>query len=110
MTIANLNADLQPSTSVLPSGPQRNGRSSALQATSATLTQPVMTTESHVSAQSHRDARPSGPPTLAKVKAGVNMLQDQEQAQEFRSLDLPDCIAYLGPKLMKGKAFEDTVL
>jgi hypothetical protein len=38
------------------------------------------------------------------------MLQDQEQALEFKSLVLPECIAYLGPKLMKGKAFEDAEL
>jgi hypothetical protein len=38
------------------------------------------------------------------------MLQDQEEAWEFKSLDLPECIAYLDPKLMKGKAFEDAEL
>jgi hypothetical protein len=38
------------------------------------------------------------------------MLQDQEQAQQFKSLELPDSIAYLGPKLNKGKAFEDAEL
>jgi hypothetical protein len=38
------------------------------------------------------------------------MLQDQEQGQKFKSLELPDCITYLGPKLMKGKAFEDAEL
>jgi hypothetical protein len=32
-------------------------------------------------------------------------LQDQEQAQQFKSLELPDSIAYLGPK-----AFEDAEL
>jgi hypothetical protein len=94
MTIVNPNADLPPRTKVLPIGLQRNGRSSALQATSATLTQPVMT-----SALGQR-----------QVRAGVSMLQDQEQALEFKSLDLPDCIAYLGSKLMKGKAFEDAEL
>jgi hypothetical protein len=46
----------------------------------------------------------------SQVKAGINMLQDQEQAQEFKSLELPDSIAYLGPKLKKGKAFEDAEL
>jgi hypothetical protein len=39
-----------------------------------------------------------------QVKVGVSMLKDQEQALEFKSLDLVECIAYLGPKLMKGKA------
>jgi hypothetical protein len=108
MIIVNPNADLPPSTLALPIGLQRNGRSSMPRATSATLTQPVMTTASHASALSRRDARPSGPPVWAKVKAGVSMLQ--EQALEFKSLDLPQCIAYLGPMLMKGKAFEDVEL
>jgi hypothetical protein len=40
-----------------------------------------------------------------QVKEGISMLQDQEQALEFKYLDLSECIAYLGPKLMKGKAF-----
>jgi hypothetical protein len=38
------------------------------------------------------------------------MLQDQEQAQQFKSLELPDPIAYLGLKLKKGKSFEDAEL
>jgi hypothetical protein len=45
-----------------------------------------------------------------QVKANIIMLQDQEQAQQFKSLELPDSIAYLGPKLKKGKAFEDAEL
>jgi hypothetical protein len=45
-----------------------------------------------------------------QVKAGVRMLQDQEAALEFKSLELPECISYLGPKLMKGKAFEEAEL
>jgi hypothetical protein len=32
-----------------------------------------------------------------QVKAGISMLQDQEEALEFKSLDLQECIAYLGP-------------
>jgi hypothetical protein len=38
------------------------------------------------------------------------MLQNQKQTQQFKSLELPDSIAYLGPKLKKGKAFEDAEL
>jgi hypothetical protein len=38
------------------------------------------------------------------------MLQDQEQAQQFKSLELSDSIAYLGPTLKKGKAFKDAEL
>jgi hypothetical protein len=37
-------------------------------------------------------------------------LQVQKQAQQFKSVELPDSIAYLGPKLKKGKAFEDAEL
>jgi hypothetical protein len=45
-----------------------------------------------------------------QVKSGVRLLQDQEAALEFKSLKLPDCISYLGPKLMKGKAFNEAEL
>jgi hypothetical protein len=38
------------------------------------------------------------------------MLQDQEAALEFKSLDLLKCIAYQGRKLTKGKDFEDAEL
>jgi hypothetical protein len=38
------------------------------------------------------------------------MLQDQEQAQQFKCFELPESIAYLGPKLKKGKTFEDAEL
>jgi hypothetical protein len=34
----------------------------------------------------------------------------QEQAQQFKSLEHPYSIAYLGPKLKNGKAFEDAEL
>jgi hypothetical protein len=44
-----------------------------------------------------------------QVKAGIK-LQDQKPAQQFKSLKLPDSIAYLGPKLKKGKSFEDAEL
>jgi hypothetical protein len=43
-----------------------------------------------------------------QVKAGIVMLQ--EQAQQFKSFELPDSITYLGPKLKKGRAFEDAKL
>jgi hypothetical protein len=59
---------------------------------------------------SRRKAKWSSNLGQRQVKAGINMLQDQEQAQEFKSLELPDSIAYLGPKLRKGKAFEDAEL
>jgi hypothetical protein len=45
-----------------------------------------------------------------QVKAGIIMLQDQEQVQQFKSLELPDSIAYLGTKLKKAKIFEDAEL
>jgi hypothetical protein len=38
------------------------------------------------------------------------MLQDQEAPLEFKSLKLPDCISYLGPTLMNGKAFDEAKL
>jgi hypothetical protein len=45
-----------------------------------------------------------------QVKAGIVMVQDQEQAQQFNPLELPDSIAYMSPKLKNGKAFEDAEL
>jgi hypothetical protein len=59
---------------------------------------------------SRRKAKWSSNLGQRQVKASIIMLQDQEQAQEFKFLDFPDSIAYLGPKLMKGRAFEDAEL
>jgi hypothetical protein len=38
------------------------------------------------------------------------MLQEQEQAQQFNCLKLPESIAYLEPELKKGKTIEDAEL
>jgi hypothetical protein len=38
------------------------------------------------------------------------MLQDQEKAEPFRCLKLPESINWLEPELKKGKAFEDAEL
>jgi hypothetical protein len=45
-----------------------------------------------------------------QVKAGIGMLQDQEKAEPFRCLKVPESISWLEPELKKGKAFEDAEL
>jgi hypothetical protein len=45
-----------------------------------------------------------------QFKPGIGMLQDQEKAEPFSCLKLPESINWLKPELKKGKAFEDAEL